>query len=663
MLIVDPFLRVPRLSPFLSLLLLFTLSVPTPSRGQNSTEWSLVRRKRQYIDGPDPFHSLGGVNEDGQARAPLVLEVTHNLTLANGPRGRCGICARTYRVLKDLQYKPSVECQRYSNSRQGALGDLTEFYHTLYNSRQQRETLTFMLSDSFPEFAFSASFIASNPAAPPYLMIDVDKSAEQALCVQSHRCPEPTTTTTTTTTTTPLPNLQPIESLFPAASHKTNDKLTSVDSTFQRPPNFWDAIMANSSPRIWVIATLVLACISLILLITLICTCIWVCQTKRSYRRKRCRGTCRFGCKCTPDTIRQAAADAAVCGPIGAQTNGSVLTYPTVGRPWAFSNSDKARLNQLYVSLAANEKMLGTQSSGTPPSQQLFPPEQPFLGDNWPQHQMSFQKSMVTKDAMWHSHSDGSSLSDHTVPSGVGSGPLALRNQPSRSSGQPATAYAFNANPSSATASTCMQSYVGAVSGQGDSGPTDGHPGSPMRFEDGQSSDQNGFNHNSTTTRPVELHNINGDLYDQGMGDMGDAFAQHSELTSITPPVGFYDINGKPTTTSKLDQSWTYGSHLQQSFVPSTNPNNLSGAVKVLPTDVLLASKQVTSNSPADYKRRNGFLNGGETPAEDTSVRRPNVGLTSHILSHPLTEGVEQNYSYKGNNDTPLRAWTDAMAH
>lgn len=110
-----------------------------PSRGQNFTQNSssfssallLHRSKRQYLDGPDPFHSLGGVNEDGQARAPLVLEVTHNLTIFNGPMGRCGVCARTYRVLKDLQYKPSVECQRYENSRQAALGDLTEFYHTV----------------------------------------------------------------------------------------------------------------------------------------------------------------------------------------------------------------------------------------------------------------------------------------------------------------------------------------------------------------------------------------------------------------------------------------------------------------------------------------------------------------------------------------------------
>lgn len=145
---------------------------------------------------------------------------------------------------------------------------------------------------------------------------------------------------------------------------------------------------------------------------------------------------------------------------------------------------------------------------------------------------------------------------------------------------------------------------------------------------------------------------------------MGDTFAQHSELTSITPPAGFYDVNGKPTNNSKLDQSWTYGGHLQQSsFAPSSNPSNLSGAVKVLPNDILLGGKQVSGNSPADYKRRNGFLNGGDCSIEDTSMRRPGGGLTSHILSHPLTEGVEQSYSYEGNNDTPLRAWTDALSH
>lgn len=376
-----------------------------------------------------------------------------------------------------------------------------------------------------------------------------------------------------------------------------------------------------------------------------------MCRTKRSYYRKRCRGTCRFGCKCTPDTIRQAAADAAVCGPIGGgQTNGSVLTYPSMARSWGLTNSSKAPLNQLYVSLGTNDKLMGTQSSGTPPSQQMFPPGQPLLGDNWP-HQMTFQKSLANKEAMWRSHSDGSSLSEHTVPSAVGSGPCALRNQPSRSSGQQPSAYPYNANPSSATASTCMQSYVGGVSGQGDSVPIDGHPGSPLRFDDGQSSGQNGFDHNGITAQPVELRGINGGLYDQNAGVLGDSFAQHSELTSITPPAGFYDLNGKPTNNSKLDQPWTYTAHLQQSsFAPSSNSNNLSGAVKVLPN----------GNSPADYKRRNGFLNGD---VDDNSMRRPTGGLTSHILSHPLTEGVEQNYSYEGNSDTPLRAWTDALAH
>lgn len=358
-----------------------------------------------------------------------------------------------------------------------------------------------MLSDSFPEFSLAVS-IVSNPNGPPALMIENEKTAEQALCVQSHRCPEPTTTSTTTTsttTTTPAPGLlyPPMETLYPAKGGKAADD----DSRPKQPSTFWDAIMASTSPRIWVISTLVLSCVSFILLVTLTCTCFWMCRTKRSYRRKRCRGTCRFGCKCSSDAIRQAAADAAVCGPIGAQANGSVLTYPSVGRSWGLTGSTKAPLNQLYVTLGNNEKLMGTQSSGTPPSQQMFASGQPYSGDNWAQHQMPFQKTLTSKDAMWRSHSDGSSLSDHTVPSGVGSGPSALRNQPSRSSGQPAPTYAFNANPSSATASTCMQSY-----GQGDNGTADGHPGSPMRFDDGQSNGQGGFeNHNGITTQPVEL--------------------------------------------------------------------------------------------------------------------------------------------------------------
>ena len=110
---------------------LLAFSLPSLSWSQNHTGGFLVRVKRQYNSGPDPFHSLGGVNEDGLPRAPLVLEITHNLTHVNGPRGRCGVCARTYRVLNKLQHSPGVECERYSNSRQAALGDLTEFYHTV----------------------------------------------------------------------------------------------------------------------------------------------------------------------------------------------------------------------------------------------------------------------------------------------------------------------------------------------------------------------------------------------------------------------------------------------------------------------------------------------------------------------------------------------------
>ncbi len=157
---------------------------------------------------------------------------------------------------------------------------------------------------------------------------------------------------------------------------------------------------------------------------------------------------------------------------------------------------------------------------------------------------------------------------------------------------------------------------------------------------------------------------MNGGLYDQSMGDMGDTFAQHSEITSITPPAGFYDINGQPTVTSKLEQSWTFGGHPQSTFATSSNQGNMSGGIKVLPTDMLLGSKpsSIASNSPADYKRRNGYMNGGGQ-MEDNSMRRTGGGLTSHILSHPLTEGVEQSYSFDGNSDTPLRNWTDALAH
>ncbi len=126
------------MKPLISILLIFSLLGTSLTDAFNATaphSGLLIRKRRQFNALPDPFHARAGVNEEGQALAPLVLTISHNLTSNNGPKGRCGVCARTYRVIKDLQFKPSVECRRYSDSRQAALGDLTEFYHAVSYQR------------------------------------------------------------------------------------------------------------------------------------------------------------------------------------------------------------------------------------------------------------------------------------------------------------------------------------------------------------------------------------------------------------------------------------------------------------------------------------------------------------------------------------------------
>jgi len=143
---------------------------------------------------------------------------------------------------------------------------------------------------------------------------------------------------------------------------------------------------------------------------------------------------------------------------------------------------------------------------------------------------------------------------------------------------------------------------------------------------------------------------------------------QSGEPANITPPAGFFDMNGgivqpnnnsissnhvdMPPKLAALDPSWTYNA--TSSTFSNSNPYP-AGAIKVLPSDLKTTSSGIPSS---DFKRRNGsYLNG---VVEEATVRRG--GLSTHILSHPLTEGIEQNYNRGESNDAPIRAWTDALS-
>uniref|UniRef100_A0A0X3PUH3 Uncharacterized protein n=1 Tax=Schistocephalus solidus TaxID=70667 RepID=A0A0X3PUH3_SCHSO len=683
------------------------LRLPLVLTGEPTITLSPVERVRRQYDGPPAFFAPGGVNADHELQAPLMIDLLHNLTSVNGPKGRCGICARRYRVLQDLRYKASEECRRYSNSRQASLGDITEFYHTLFNSRRQESTITFLLADSFPEFTLSVSLMQGvTTANPPHLMIEAANRADQAVCVESIRCPEPLTTTSSAPRLSEMTKAPDGPSQTPQVELKRSDGelKSSSAATEKKPTSFWEAVIENSSPRLWVIATLVLSVLCLLLFTALLCTCFWICNLKRQYRRKRCRGTCRFGCKCPPDVIRQAATDAAVCGPLGSglgtMPNGSVLGYPSVGRSWAVPLNGKIPVNPLYVSLGANEKLLSVQDSGTPPpppSAQMLPFQGSAAGSatgsgqNWTQYQTSIPKGKrLNQDAMWCSHSDGSSLSEHTMASGVGSGPGAMRSQPSRSSGQP-TGFPFNA--SSANTSTCLQSYC-----QGDGEAIQAtnagllHSGSPARFEDFKgeptamtmSAMRNGsmsaFERSGIGAHPVDMRGLNADTYDQTR-EAGATFAHANETANITPPAAFFDATaaspiptGAVTSNSKnirpldgvdsklnhLDQSWTFGSenagNLSRNTFTSTYQNHPLGGIKVLPTGGFYGGKQAPSS--VEFKRRDGYLNG--ISIEESATRRT-TGLTSRLLTHPLTEDVEQIYGYDNPGGTPLHGLSNNL--
>lgn len=135
---------------------------------------------------------------------------------------------------------------------------------------------------------------------------------------------------------------------------------------------------------------------------------------------------------------------------------------------------------------------------------------------NWPQYQMSMPKGkQMTPENMWRSHSDGSSLSEHTNPSGVGSGPSALRSHPSRSSGHPPVGFpsGYNVNAATATAGTFLQNY-GGIRVQEENGSNGGVvlTGSPVRFDEfqqagmiGSVSGNGGYEHNMMGTQPIDL--------------------------------------------------------------------------------------------------------------------------------------------------------------
>ncbi|KER23144.1 hypothetical protein T265_08912 [Opisthorchis viverrini] len=302
-------------------------------------DYVLMRTKRENVwhDRPEPF-APAGFTPKGEIRSPIMMELRRDLTPANGPSGLCGVCTRVYRVLHDTSLSAQEECRRH-NSRQSVLGDITEFYHTLIESRQFNRTLEFPLADLFNRFSLRASFMyLDSRRNEPAVLIEATQQSTHVLCVESIKCPE-TTTTPVLVTTQSAVLLSPAQQSQIAADSESNEAkptqvkdisgvsgLESKRADSSGEP-FWDALLNGTEAKSWFLATVSLSCLCFLLLILLLISWLYICRIRRLYARRRCRGTCRFGCRCPIEVVRQTVNDAAVFGPLDSQ-NAQLFTSP-----------------------------------------------------------------------------------------------------------------------------------------------------------------------------------------------------------------------------------------------------------------------------------------------------------------------------------------------
>ncbi|KAA0196399.1 hypothetical protein FBUS_05474 [Fasciolopsis buskii] len=344
----------------------------------------------------------------------------------------------------------------------------------LIDSGRFNQTLEFPLADQFSRFVLRATFVyLPTRANEPSVLIETKAEQSlhhsQVLCVESIKCPEPTTTTavTTTTMTTNIPATIALVTIEDSTSGTSSSQIQisgeisgvggPKDSISRHTSDpFWDTLLSGTEPKSWFLATVSLASLCLLLLIILLITWLYVCRLKRLHARRRCRGTCRFGCRCTSDVIRQTVTDAAVCGPLDSQNhhlfaspmtpqgNGSLRSgsgfgaalYPggtMTSSRWGSNGVHKVGA-PLYVSLAnasdktallaANYPNSGCiiQTGVNPSPGPVVPMANSIDNMSGTWSQLNGQRSSshvprrrLSQDALHRSTSDGSSVSGHAV--------------------------------------------------------------------------------------------------------------------------------------------------------------------------------------------------------------------------------------------------------
>lgn len=418
------------------------------------TKSGIIRHSRDtYWNDQPALYAPLDMNVDKVARSPVLMELHRDLVPANGPGGIYGICNRVYRVLYDTHLPPVEECRRHHNSRQSYLGDITEFYHTLVESGLFNRTIEFPLADRFKRFTFRASFVhLPSKGSEPAVLIETVPQSRHVVCVESIKCP----TTTTITSPTELPTAETLPNTPGNVDGKEVTTQHSKSITQNRDAAlaggvlsrssgsstaFWDTLLSGTEPKSWFLATVSLSGLCVTLLVVLLVTWLYVCRLRLLHARRRCRGTCRFGCRCPPELIRQAVNNAAVHGPLDSQNvqlfgcpltpqgNGSIRSGSGFGATmfsggtmtssrWG-SNGCQKMGSPLYVSLANAVDKTALLTNCSIPAVASGPMEsmnESLSLANGQRPSSQTNRRRTSQNAICRSTSDGSSISEHPVP-------------------------------------------------------------------------------------------------------------------------------------------------------------------------------------------------------------------------------------------------------
>ncbi|KAF5397094.1 hypothetical protein PHET_10014 [Paragonimus heterotremus] len=324
------------------------------------------------------------------------------------------------------------------------IGLLSFLFHSqLVESGRFNQDLEFPLADRFQRFSFRASFLyLLSRGNEPAVLIETDKQYNHVMCVEYIRCPEQTTTSPSPPP--PLPTFDLQSSPTPPLSQSEQDMKSSKEMKKHRTANhsgqedrkqpslsessaFWISLAVGTDPMSWFLATVSLSCVCLILLIVLLITWLYIYRLRRLHARRRCRGTCRYGCRCPYEVIRQSpmSLHGSSSIPSGSGFGAALFSGGTMkSSRWGGSNGGHNLGSPIYVSMGNAQDEAVLLSANATPTCMLQSPGNIAMDitniSNW--HQANGQPSSsqvnrrrLSQDAICRSISEGSSMSGHPL--------------------------------------------------------------------------------------------------------------------------------------------------------------------------------------------------------------------------------------------------------